>query len=110
VPEKNEYTISFIGYPITEGIPPGWDITGDTFKSESISIYFYDDPSNKINTSRGCAIVTVLINIEPVDNKIIKQQINSRGYNLGSDPSVGGTGCPATGPRTVERAMRVTYE
>ena len=97
------YQIAFTGDVLTTGVPIGWS-NNDTFESEPIKIFFYDNPSDPINTSRGCAVVTVLINID-VNSNIVKQQVNSRGYNLGK-----GTECPTVGPRTVERAMRVTYE
>jgi hypothetical protein len=94
-----EHQIIIPGTEFVSDPPAGW---GNTYESDSIEIFFFDDPNNQVGTSRGCAIVTMRFS----EDIISKQQISARGYNLGNIT----TGCPAVGPRTVERAMRVTYE
>ena len=79
-----QYQIPFTGGDVVSDPPPGWIETGDTFESDPVKIFFYDDSGDPINTSRGCAVITVRINVEPINGAIIKQQINSRGYNLGN--------------------------
>ena len=81
-----QYTIPALS---VMAVPPdGW---GETYESSAIKVSF--------GTGKGCATVSFLASADD-----LKHAVSARGYNLGD-----GTTCPTIGPRTVERAMRVTY-
>lgn len=69
--------------------PAGW---GQAIESIPAKISF--------GPQRGCALVSFIVSQDQTKTAII-----SRGYNLGD-----ATNCPMIGPRTVERAMQLTYE
>lgn len=74
-------------------LPVGWS---SGFKSPDVIVSF-----NSGSDEKGCAVVNFLKGTNAGGEVY---SIESRGYNLGNSVE-----CPKIGPRTVERALRVTY-
>lgn len=87
----NIYNVVFSG-SLMASPPAGW---GPSYESDGVVIPFGTPAFPK-----GCAVVTFTVAADGSKNKI-----TSRGYNIGDNAD-----CPVIGPRTVERAMSVTYE
>lgn len=88
---NQQFIATFNSNPMSNP-PVGWGAARDT---QPVII-----PFGTLASPKGCAAVTFIVSQDESRIRII-----SRGYNLGDNLD-----CPLIGPRTVERAMSVTYE
>jgi hypothetical protein len=87
------YSVPSFNTPVSPA-PAGFQ---EAYKSIEVAVPFTSGADEK-----GCAKVSFTEGTK--DNGDFVLIIESRGYNLGSSAA-----CPVIGPRTVERALRVTY-